>query len=117
LTEDIDVDAATGIVTLTNNPVKISYNFNIIVTNTGGTTNLDSGFDVNHVYNPTLVIEGFSVTTVCGPLSSTLTRPHLITYLHVSELSDCAMQTASFENSNEQCPITEIVIDNPAFLI
>lgn len=60
---NIQIDASSGVLTLTNDQAPIGYDFSIIVTNTGGTTTLDSGEDVTATYNPTLTISGFSVST------------------------------------------------------
>lgn len=47
-------------------PEKVSYSFDLIVRNFGGTTTLCNGADVTQQYNPTLTVINFVVNTVCG---------------------------------------------------
>lgn len=73
---------------------------------------LDSGDDATDTYNPTLIIEGLSLSTVCGPSSTKITAPTISDLNHASELGQSAVSTATFENSNDECPITSISLDS-----
>lgn len=104
LTDTIEIDDETGKVTFknTNEPVELTYG--ITVTNSGGSEGED--------FNPTLVIEGFKITTTCGAGSTIITAPALEDFLAASELGESAKTSGTFTSSNVNCPIESVVLDS-----
>lgn len=101
---------------LTNRNVKADYDFDIIISHTGGYegtnyqhsnyTAYDQPSDTAE-FNPPLVLEGFRVSTVCGPDSTTVGPPTNEVPLHPSEEGQFSMGKF-FTNTNPNCPIVTI---------
>lgn len=99
--------SSDGRLTFTNRPEKVSYTFDLIVRNSGGTTTLHNGDDVDQQYNPTLTIDGFKVTTICGLYSTTVETK----VLQTTSITDgnIPLDLLDVGNSNSECPILTIV--------
>ena len=74
-TEDLVIDEATGEVFLTNSNVPADFSYSIVITNSGGSDGID---DTAEAFNPSLTIEGFTISTFCGAGSTVVILPDLL---------------------------------------
>lgn len=60
-----------------------------------------------------MTFDGFTIDTVCGQDSTTITPPTLTFQTHDSDSSQFSL-TETFTNSNDNCPLTSVSLDGAA---
>ena len=95
----MDIDKDSGVVYFTNKASQeIELSFSILISNTGGS-------EPQETFNPTLQIDGFMVSTACGPESTKLFAPSLGPLYYVPNILPLLTITGAFESSNPTCPV------------